>query len=121
MAIIGGQCLTAIDTRSGTQLSSSVGIVIVALLAMVISFCGFRVLHGYERYASIPSIVAIIITVCLGKDGFTNQAQSKVTSSSPVLSFGMAIAAYEIPWSCLASDFTTYLDPKIPSLVSRMR
>ncbi|KAJ0311380.1 hypothetical protein COL516b_002090 [Colletotrichum fioriniae] len=34
-------------------------------------------------------------------------------TASAVLSFGMIVASYMIPWACIASDLTTYFDPKV--------
>jgi purine-cytosine permease-like protein len=112
MAVLGGQCLSAV---ADGNLSSSVGIVIVALLSLVISFCGFSVLHVYERYAWIPALIAIIVAT--GTGGFGLKQQSPVeaaATASGVLSYGMVVASYMIPWACMASDFTTYLEPSTP-------
>jgi purine-cytosine permease-like protein len=112
MSVIGGQCLSAVADGS---LSSAVGIVIVAILSLIISFCGFNVLHIYERYAWIPALIAIIVATGTGGSGLKQQAEAEPATASSVLSFGMIVASYMIPWACLASDFTTYLDPKTPS------
>ncbi|KAL2127639.1 hypothetical protein VTI74DRAFT_10370 [Chaetomium olivicolor] len=109
MAVIGGQCLSAV---ADGRLSVTVGIVITAILTLGISFCGFRVLHHYERYAWIPAIISIIVAVGTGG----KELHKQVTYDAPptaanVLSFGMIVASYMIPWACLSSDFTTYLKP----------
>ncbi|KXX76532.1 Purine-cytosine permease fcyB [Madurella mycetomatis] len=113
MAVIGGQCLSAV--ANGT-LSVTVGIVITAVLTLVISFCGFRVLHVYERYAWIPAIIAIAIAAGAGGKELRNQVTYDPPPASSVLSYGMIVASYMIPWACLSSDFTTYLKPDTPSL-----
>ncbi|KAL1878060.1 hypothetical protein VTK73DRAFT_8195 [Phialemonium thermophilum] len=113
MAVIGGQCLSAV---SGGGLSPSVGIVVIAILALIISFCGFTVLHAYERWAWIPALIAIVVATGTGGAGLTRQATVEGSATaSAVLSFGMIVASYTIPWACLASDFTTYLEPKTMS------
>ncbi|KAH8887380.1 hypothetical protein GQ53DRAFT_292659 [Thozetella sp. PMI_491] len=114
MAVIGGQCLSAV---ADGNLSATVGIVIMALLSLVISFCGFDVLHVYERFAWIPALIAIIVATGTGGTGLTQQAPpEEAPTAAAVLSFGMIVASYMIPWACLSSDFTTYLDPKTSSL-----
>lgn len=47
-SVIGGQTLSAVSNGS---LTPAVGIIIIALLAMLVCFCGFNVFHQYERYA----------------------------------------------------------------------
>ncbi|KAI8188943.1 hypothetical protein K4K51_005886 [Colletotrichum sp. SAR 10_75] len=68
MAVIGGQCLSAVGEGN---VSPAVGIVIVALLALVISFCGFTVLHLYERkkifaYTYLGLALPTILLMILG-------------------------------------------------------
>jgi purine-cytosine permease-like protein len=109
MSVVGGQCLSAVG---GGSLSPTVGIVIVALLAMAISFCGYNVLHTYERYAWIPALISIIIAVGCGGADLKNQATMEPSPPQSIVSFGMVVGSYMIPWACLASDFTTYLEPK---------
>ncbi|KAJ0305389.1 hypothetical protein Brms1b_010845 [Colletotrichum noveboracense] len=114
MAVIGGQCLSAVGEGN---VSASVGIVVVALLALVISFCGFAVLHLYERFAWIPAVIAIIIAIGCGGSHLREQASTEPATPQSVVSFGMIVASYMIPWACLASDFTTYLEPSTSSSV----
>ena len=44
-----GQALSAV--KSGETIDATVGIVIIAVLALGICFCGFKGLHIYERWA----------------------------------------------------------------------
>ncbi|KKA26334.1 hypothetical protein TD95_003508 [Thielaviopsis punctulata] len=112
MAVIGGQCLSAV---SAGKVSPAVGIVIVAILAMLISFFGFRVLHIFERWAWIPTIIAIAIATGVGSDKLQLQAVPEPATAHQVLSFGMIVASYMLPWGCIASDFSTYMLPSAPS------
>ncbi|KAF3066351.1 Purine-cytosine permease fcyB [Daldinia childiae] len=111
--VIGGQCLSAV---AGGSLTPAVGIVIMGVMALLISFCGYDVLHQYERFAWIPALVAIIITTGCGGSGLGQQAPAEPATAGGVLSFGMIIASYMIPYACLSSDFTTYLNPKFSSV-----
>ena len=47
-AILAGQVLAAINPGS---ISVSVGIVIISVASLVISFCGYRVMHACEKWA----------------------------------------------------------------------
>ncbi|KAF7562922.1 hypothetical protein G7046_g1189 [Stylonectria norvegica] len=113
ICVVGGQCLSAV---SGGSLTPDVGIVVIGLLSLFISFCGFRVLHYYEAYAWIPAVIAIAIATGCGGSDLKKQAQpAEAPAAAMVLSFGMIVASYMIPWAAIASDMTTYFDPKVPS------
>ncbi|KAK2678014.1 hypothetical protein RAB80_006754 [Fusarium oxysporum f. sp. vasinfectum] len=110
--VVGGQCLSAV---SSGHLSPDVGIVIIGILSLFISFCGFKVLHYYETYAFIPAIIAITIATGCGGSELSKQAPPAApATAAAVLSFGMIVASYMIPWAAIASDLTTYFDPKVP-------
>ncbi|KAH6609130.1 hypothetical protein Trco_002476 [Trichoderma cornu-damae] len=113
ICITGGQCLAAI---SNGAVSINVGIIIIAVLSLLVSFCGFRVLHIYETYAFIPAIISVVIATGCAGPGLKRQATpEEPATAANVLNFGMIVASYQIPWAALASDFTTYFDPKVPS------
>ncbi|KAH7408116.1 NCS1 nucleoside transporter [Phaeosphaeria sp. MPI-PUGE-AT-0046c] len=109
MSVIGGDCLSA---ASGGALSSTVGIVLIALIALFVSFWGFHVMHFFETFAWMPALAAIIITVGYGGPQLWLQAVPPTTTAPQILSFGGIIASYLIPWACVASDLTTYFNPK---------
>lgn len=77
--VIGGQCLSA---TTGGSLSAAVGIVICGVLAMLISFCGYRVVHQYERYAWIPALIAIVIATGCGGSSLYLQAPSEPATAA---------------------------------------
>lgn len=112
-SVIGGMALSAVT--GGTTVSATVGIVIIALLALFICFCGFRVLHFYERYAWIPALIAIVIATGCGGKQLKNQVEVPAATAPQVLSFGGLVASFMLPWAALASDFSTYFHPKSPS------
>ena len=109
-SVIGGMALSAV--MDGTTINATVGIVIIALLALLISFCGFKVLHLYERFAWIPALIAIIIATGCGGKQLSAQVNAPAATAPLVLSFGGLVASYMLPWAALASDFSTYMDPK---------
>ncbi|PGH03888.1 hypothetical protein AJ79_07246 [Helicocarpus griseus UAMH5409] len=110
--VIGGQTLAAVN--AGT-ISVNAGIVIVAVLALFISFFGYKVLHQYERYAWIPTLVSIIIATGCGGKNLVHQVDPPEPSAKAVLSFGGLIAGFLIPWAALSSDFCTYISPDVSS------
>lgn len=112
ICVVGGQCIAAVNG----SVSPDVGIVIVALCGMTISFFGFKVLHWYETVAWAPSLLMLAVATGLGGSQLRHQAVPAAPASAPaVLSFGMIVASYMIPWACLASDFTTYFHPSAPT------
>jgi NCS1 nucleoside transporter family len=113
-SIIGGQALSAV--KNGETISTTVGIVIIALLALVIAFFGFRVLHHYERWAWIPALIALIIATGCGGKGLGQQTVVPAATAPQLLSFGGLVAGFMLPWAALASDFSTYMHPKAPSM-----
>ncbi|KAL6705349.1 hypothetical protein ACN47E_006998 [Coniothyrium glycines] len=112
-SIIGGQALSAV--KSGRTIDATTGIVIIAALALGICFCGFRVLHLYERWAWIPALIALIIATGCGGKSLGNQMSAPAATAPQVLSFGGLVASFMLPWAALASDFSTYMHPKAPA------
>jgi NCS1 nucleoside transporter family len=112
-SVIGGMALSAV--MDGTTINATVGIIIIALLALLISFCGFRVLHLYERYAWLPALIAIVIATGCGGKHLKLQVEAPPATAPQVLSFGGLVASFMLPWAALASDFSTYMHPKAPS------
>lgn len=113
-SVIGGQTLSAV---SDGHLTPTVGIVIVAVLAMAICFFGFKVLHQYERFAWIPALVAIVVATGCGGKHLHEQVAVEAPVAATVLSFGALVAGFLVPWAALASDFATYMQPQTPRLV----
>ncbi|KAI1931348.1 hypothetical protein LOZ12_001601 [Ophidiomyces ophidiicola] len=88
--VIGGQTLSALNSN----VSVNVGIVTVAVLSLVISFFGYRVLHQYERYGWIPILAGIVIATGCGGRHLSRQVEARPASAPAVLSFGGLIAGY---------------------------
>ncbi|KAG5936660.1 hypothetical protein E4U59_004885 [Claviceps monticola] len=113
ICVVGGQCLSAISSGSITP---SVGIVIIAIISLLVSFAGFRLLHIFESYSFIPALISIIIAAGVGGHELKKQSTpADGPTPADVLTFGMIIAAYQIPWGAIASDLTTYFDSEVPS------
>jgi purine-cytosine permease-like protein len=110
--VIGGQTLSAVNPGG---VSVNVGIAITAVIALVICFFGYRVLHRYERYAWIPTLIAIIIAAGTGGKELANQVTPPAASAATVLSFAGLTSGFLISWAALSSDFCTYMSPRTHS------
>lgn len=108
-AIIGGQTLAAV---SGSTMSINVGIVITCIIALIVSFSGYKVLHIYERYGWIPVFLAFFVLVGCGGKNLTHQTvpEAPATAQS-VLTFASLIAGFMISVGGIVSDFCIYIDP----------
>ncbi|KAI0711159.1 NCS cytosine-purine permease [Cerioporus squamosus] len=110
--ILGGQTLSSI---SDGHLSWSVGIVIIAVLSLLISFCGFRVLSWYERLAWIPVLIVYLVLLGVGGKHLTNPPPAEPATAPAILSFGATIAGFVITYCSLSSDFTIYYHHSVSS------
>jgi len=113
--ILAGQTLSAV---SGGGLSWNLGIVIMALIGLFISFMGYKVLHHYERWAWIPSVIAITIATGCGGNLLKNQAETEPATARAVLSFACVVISFTVTWTTMASDFCVYMQPDIPKYVN---
>ncbi|GAA6041126.1 hypothetical protein JCM8097_004128 [Rhodosporidiobolus ruineniae] len=116
-SIVAGQVLQAVNPG---HLSTAVGIVIVAVVSMIISFCGYRVLHSVERWAWLPVVLAFILLAGFGGrhlGAATSFAVDTPATAANVLSFLSIIVGFTISWSGCSADFNTYMRPDIPSHV----
>jgi purine-cytosine permease-like protein len=110
--VIGGQTLSAVNPG---DVSVNVGIVITAVIALVICFFGYGILHQYERYAWIPTLISIIIAAGCGGKELANQVAPPAANVAAVLSFAGLVSGFLISWAALSSDFCTYLSPRTHS------
>ncbi|KAM0497905.1 hypothetical protein D7B24_005359 [Verticillium nonalfalfae] len=108
MFVVGGQCISAVTDGA---LTPTLGIVLISLLALTISFCGYKILHFYETYAFIPALIAIVIATGTGGSKLHERVEVPTATAPQVLNYCMIIASYMIPWACIASDLTTYFSP----------
>ncbi|EMR70150.1 putative purine-cytosine permease fcy22 protein [Eutypa lata UCREL1] len=108
--VLGGSTLAAV---SGGKIDSTAGIVIIAIIAMVVSFGGYRFLHQYERYSWIVSLIAIIITTGVGGKELFNQVEVEPASAATIVSYGGVVAGFLIPWAAMAADFSVYCDSTV--------
>lgn len=110
--ILGGETLASVSDGS---LSWNVGIVIIAVISLIISFCGYRVLNWYERVAWLPILTIFIIALGIGGKHLSDPPPPVPATPRQVLSFGSTIAGFVISWCALSSDFTNYMRFETPS------
>ncbi|KAI9063521.1 cytosine-purine permease [Trametes sanguinea] len=110
--ILGGQTLSSI---SDGRLSWSVGIVVITLVSLFVSFCGYRVLNWYERLAWIPVLVVYLVALGVGGKHLSNPPPAEPATAAAILSFAGTIAGFVITYSPLSSDFTIYFNPSVSS------
>lgn len=105
-AIVGGQLLRAV---SGGGLALVVGIVIVVVLAYVISFFGFAVIHHYERYAWILAFILLCVLYGQARPYFSPvpnlSLDSGIDFSGACLSYFAIIFGVGASWCPIAGDY----------------
>jgi NCS1 nucleoside transporter family len=108
--ILGGQALSSV---SNNNMSWTVGIVIIALLSLVISFMGYKVLNWYERVAWVPVLISFLVALGVGGKNLFNAQPAEPATADAILSFASVIAGFVITFSAMASDFTMYYEPTV--------
>jgi purine-cytosine permease-like protein len=103
-SIIGGQILASVSPH----LNDALGIVIIGVITLAVTFCGYRVIHWYERVAWIPSVIAFIVMLAVGGKNLTMVPTSAPTSTAAIISFASTVASSVIPWSTIAPDYGVY-------------
>lgn len=115
--ITGGLALTAV---SDGHLSLVVGIIILAVVALVISFVGLRAILVYERYAWI--VFFVIFMIIYGEageyaDNTTPASVSGINLSGAVLNLLAVVYGSSASWSTMVSDYYVHY----PVNVSRVK
>ncbi|KAJ3537739.1 hypothetical protein NM688_g6634 [Phlebia brevispora] len=109
--IIGGQTLAAVSDH----LNDTLGIVIIGVISMLVTFCGYRIIHWYESAAWIPNVITFIIMLGLGGKHFVNAPTAPITASS-VVTFATTVASSVISWCTMTPDYGVYHDSRASSL-----
>lgn len=117
-SIVGGQTLSAVSSRAdgSSTLTPDVGIVVAVCISLVVSFSGIRVLHYFERFFWLPTMICFLILI--GKAGTGPQAlhvaaNQPTASAESILGFAAIIAGFIISYSALVSDVSHYLRPDV--------
>ncbi|KAJ6600015.1 cytosine-purine permease [Mycena vulgaris] len=105
--LVGGQLLASVSPH----LTPTIGIVIIALVSLVVSFCGYQVIHWFESVAWIPTVLGIAVMIGVsGKHlaaGPSGPPYPPPTAAS-VLSFMATIAAGDVSWCAATPDYGVY-------------
>ncbi|KAG9006736.1 hypothetical protein FRB94_013860 [Tulasnella sp. JGI-2019a] len=111
--VLGGETLASV---SNGRISWNVGIVVIAVASLFISFCGYRVLNWYERVAWVPILVIFVIMLGVGGKNLSNVlAEVAPPTARQIMSFGSTIIGFVVSYCALSSDFATYLEIDTPS------
>lgn len=117
-AIVAGQVLAYVNPGS---ISVNVGIVIIAVVSMLISFCGYRVLHAAERYAWILVILSFILLAGFGGRHLgtaTAFAADVPATAANILSWASLVVGFSLSWCGCSADFNTCEFPQLATVVA---
>ncbi|WFD27713.1 hypothetical protein MNAN1_002718 [Malassezia nana] len=110
-AILAGETLQAVSSRG--SMSATVGIVIVTVLGLIVSFFGIRVLNIIDMWFWIPVLISFAIMAGEAKSGPLGlhlDPNEQPPSARSVLSMGCLMAGYYATYSAFASDVSLYLN-----------
>ncbi|PIL27703.1 transporter [Ganoderma sinense ZZ0214-1] len=103
--IIGGQTLASVSSH----LNDTLGIVIIGVISLVVTFFGYRVIHWYETVAWIPSVIAFIVMLGTGgKHLGSHIPPGEPASAASILSFATTVASSVISWCMMTPDYGVY-------------
>ncbi|ESK83557.1 cytosine-purine permease [Moniliophthora roreri MCA 2997] len=102
--ITGGQLLAAVFSN----LNDTLGIVIIALISLGISFCGYKVLHCFDTYAWIPNAVIYICLLAVGGSKLSLRPERPTPSAAAIISYGTLVGAACLSWCSMAADYGVY-------------
>ncbi|KIP03401.1 hypothetical protein PHLGIDRAFT_26150 [Phlebiopsis gigantea 11061_1 CR5-6] len=106
--IIGGQTLASVSSH----LDDTLGIVIISLISMVVTFCGYQVIHCYESAAWIPNVITFIIMLGVGGKHLINAPAPGPVTAASVITFATTTASSVISWCTMTPDYGVYHNEK---------
>ncbi|KAI0313646.1 hypothetical protein OF83DRAFT_1165502 [Amylostereum chailletii] len=109
--IVGGQTLAAVSSH----LNATLGIVIIAVISLVVSFLGYRVLHLYESVAWIPNLVAFLVMLGVGAKDIRNLPPVPPATAASVLTYGSIVFVSVLSWCTMTPDYGVHHSPKSAS------
>ncbi|CCU99501.1 unnamed protein product [Malassezia sympodialis ATCC 42132] len=110
-AILAGETLQAVSPNG--SMSATVGIVIVTLLGLIVSFCGIRVLNLIDMWFWIPVLISFAIMAReakSGPQGLHLDPNEQPPSAKSVLSMGCLMAGFYATYSAFSSDVSLYMN-----------
>jgi len=111
--IIGGQTLASVSSH----LDDTLGIVIISALSLIVTFCGYKVVHWYESLAWIPNVIGFITFLAVGGKHLNPASFPSLPrpTTSMVISFISFLASSVISWCTMTPDYGVYHDTKAAS------
>lgn len=111
--IIGGQVLASLSSH----LDDTLGIVIIAVISLVVTFCGYRIIHWYESIAWIPNVIAFIAMLGVGYPQLRDNQSTAVSQATvaEVISFSSILTSSIISWCTVTPDYGVYHSPAASS------
>lgn len=114
--IVGAQLINAVNHN----VPGYAGIIIIAAATWLVTVFGYKVVHHYEFWSWIPSL--IIFLIVLGEFAhsgkFSNLAMHTGSSEAgSILSFSASVYGFGTGWTSYAADYTVYQ----PVNVSRIK
>lgn len=107
--IIGGQTLAAV---SGGHLNDTLGIVIIGVISLAVTFCGYKVIHWYESIAWIPNVITFIVMLGIGGKHLSVAPSAIPATASSIITFGTTTASSVISWCIMTPDYGVYHDQR---------
>lgn len=117
----------AVNSMSSAQLLSMVnaphsvppwaGVLIIAVITIIVSMFGYRVVHLYEKYSWIPNLAVFFVLIARFKISGAFDAgefSSGTATASGVLTFGGAVFGFASGWTTYAADYTVYIRKDYP-------
>ncbi|KAJ7306761.1 purine-cytosine permease [Mycena albidolilacea] len=109
--IVGGQLLA----RVSNHLTPDIGIIIIALISLVVSFCGYKILHWFQAVAWLPSVIGICVMLGIGGPHLASGPSYPAPTAASILSFAATVAAGGLSWCTMTADYGVYHDAKASS------
>ncbi|KAG0707997.1 cytosine-purine permease [Suillus ampliporus] len=111
--IVGGQTLASLSSH----LDDTLGIVIIGIISLVVTFCGYRIIHWYESIAWIPNVVAFITMLGVGYPQLRDNQSVSVSPATvaEVISFASILASSILSWCPMTPDYGVYHSPAASS------
>ncbi|EMD34672.1 hypothetical protein CERSUDRAFT_97258 [Gelatoporia subvermispora B] len=102
--IIGGQVLASVSDR----LNDTLGIVIIGIMSLVVTFFGYRIIHWYESIAWIPNAIIFIAMLGIGGKHLQNAPAPGPVSAASIVTFATTTASSVISWCTMTPDYGVY-------------
>jgi len=101
--ILSSQILFALTKAISYRLS----ILIFAFLGIIVPVLGYEVLHKFQSYAYIPSLISVIIVLIqlARNESFTTSDPINVNKTESLINFAAAIFGAGIGWASTGADY----------------